>query len=102
MYRHLSERSVESGYMLRNFSELKSGGGTIPMLSPPALKSGGGRVPAPPPPIDARENSAVPFLYFLVGVDHGLRASRDQRHVFMTQHFRTFHRTCALCSVFCL
>ena len=32
--------SGESGYMPRNFSELKSGGGTIPKLSP-TLKSGG-------------------------------------------------------------
>ena len=54
MYRHLRERSVESGYMLRNFSELKSGG-TNPMLSPRPEKWGGGRVPPPrPPPIDAR------------------------------------------------
>ena len=39
--------------MPRIFSELKSGG-TIPMLSPPALKSGGKRPPRPPP-IDARD-----------------------------------------------
>ena len=32
-----------SGYMPRNFSELKSGGGAIPMLSPHAEKWGGGR-----------------------------------------------------------
>ena len=34
--------SGESGYMPRNFAELKSGGGTIPMLSPHAEKWGGG------------------------------------------------------------
>ena len=38
----------ESGYMPRNFSELKSGG-TIPMLSPHAEKR-----PPRPPPIAAR------------------------------------------------
>ena len=42
--------SGESGYMPRNFSELKSGG-TIPVLSPHAEKWGE-RVPRPPP-IDA-------------------------------------------------
>ena len=54
MYRHLRERSVESGYMLRNFSELKSGGDNSYAV-PPALKSGGGTRPPRPPPIDARE-----------------------------------------------
>ena len=39
--------------MPRNFSELKSAGGTIPMLSPHPEKWGG-RVPPRPPPIDAR------------------------------------------------
>ena len=47
MQRLLRERSGESGYMPRNFSELK-GGGTIPMLSP-TLKNGGTRPPRPPP-----------------------------------------------------
>ena len=41
--------------MPRNFSELKRGEGTIPMLSPPRRKVGG-RVPPRPPPIDARVN----------------------------------------------
>ena len=40
--------------MPRNFSELKSGGGAIPMLSPHPEKWGGGTRPPCPPPIDAR------------------------------------------------
>ena len=39
--------------MPRNFSELKSEGGTIPMLSPHAGKWGGDALPRPPP-INAR------------------------------------------------
>ena len=39
--------------MPRNFSELKSGGGTIPMLSPHPEKWGGGDACPRPPPIDA-------------------------------------------------
>ena len=40
--------------MPRNFSELKSGGGTIPVLSPHAEKWGDASPPPRPPPIDAR------------------------------------------------
>ena len=47
--------------MPRNFSELKSGGGTIPMLSP-TLKSGGTRPPPRPPPIDARARSIYNYV----------------------------------------
>ena len=39
--------------MPRNVSELKSGGGTIPMMSPHPEMWGGTRPPRPPP-IDAR------------------------------------------------
>ena len=60
MYRHLRERSVESGYMLSNFSELKSGGGGIPMLSPRPEKWGGGRIP--PSPTDRRPCPHVLFV----------------------------------------
>ena len=49
MCRLLKERSVESGYMPRNCSELKSGGGggTIPMLSPHPEKWGDASPPVP-------------------------------------------------------
>ena len=58
VYRLLRERSVESGYMPRNFSEL---GGTIPILSP-TLKSGGTRPPCPPL-IDARDYIDLVEIY---------------------------------------
>ena len=49
MYRHLRERSVESGYTLRNFSELKSGGDNSYAVPPrPEKWGGGGRVPPVP------------------------------------------------------
>ena len=54
MYRYLRERSVESGYMLRNFSELKSGGDNSYVVPPRPEKWGGGTRPPRPPPIDAR------------------------------------------------
>ena len=43
---------IATSHMPRNFSELKSGAGTIPMLSPHA-EMWGERVPPLPPPIDA-------------------------------------------------
>ena len=51
MYRHLRERSVESGYMLRNISELKSGGGgdNSYAVPPRPEKWGGGGGDASPP-----------------------------------------------------
>ena len=51
MLRLLRERSGESGYMPRNFSELKSGGDNS--YAVPHAEKWGERVPRPPP-IDAR------------------------------------------------
>ena len=51
--RLLRERSVDSGYMPRNFFELKSGW-TIPMLSPHSEMWGDTSPPSPP--IDAHES----------------------------------------------
>ena len=60
--------------MPRNFSELKSGGGTIPMLSPHAEKWG--TRPPRPPPIDTRDASYKGWapLHDLVGVDNDVLA----------------------------
>ena len=51
VYRLFRESSGESGYMPRNFSELKSGVEAIPMLSPHAEKWGDA---SPPSPTDRR------------------------------------------------
>ena len=49
--------------MPRNFSELKSGGGTIPMLSPHPDKLGGGG-----DAIDARPY--IPMFFYIFGPLH--------------------------------
>ena len=64
MQRLLRERSVESGHMLPNFSELKSGGDNSYAV-PPTLKSGGGRVPPVPhrsTPVTVRRAYSFSFM----------------------------------------
>ena len=62
--------------MPRNFSELKSGGGTIPMLSPHPEMWGGGRVP--PSPTDRRPCACAVIKKQgdLIGIDWSIEIGR--------------------------